>query len=61
MTNVIFAAALAFAQQQGGQAAQQAEGQVMSGGGWLFMSAAWVFILVLVFYTFSKVLRGKKS
>lgn len=60
MTNMIFAAALAFIQ-QGGGAAQRAEGQVMSGGGWLFMSAAWVFILVLVFYTFSKVLRGKKS
>lgn len=30
----------------------------MTAGGWVFMISAWVFILVLVYYTFSKVLRG---
>jgi hypothetical protein len=25
--------------------------------GWLFMVAAWIFILTLTFYTFSKVLK----
>jgi hypothetical protein len=32
----------------------------MTAGGWVFMISAWVFILVLVYYTFSKVLRGGK-
>ncbi len=32
----------------------------MTGGGWVFMISAWVFILTLVYYTFSKVLRGGK-
>lgn len=31
----------------------------MTTGGWLFMAGAWLAILVLVFYSFSKVL-GKK-
>lgn len=33
----------------------------MTGGGWVFMISAWAFILVLVYYTFSKVLRGGKQ
>lgn len=42
--------------------AREQAGQVMTGGGWLFMSGAWVFILVLVYYTFSKVLlAGRKK
>jgi len=42
--------------------AREQQEQVMTGGGWLFMSAAWVFILVLVYYTFSKVLlAGRKG
>jgi hypothetical protein len=32
----------------------------MKAGGWAFMIAAWVFILTLTFYTFSKVLKGNK-
>lgn len=31
----------------------------MTGGGWVFIAAAWVFILTLTFYTFGKIL-GKK-
>lgn len=34
---------------------------LMTAGGWVFMIAAWMFILVLVYYTFSKVLRGSKK
>ena len=30
----------------------------MTAGGWVFMLGAWAFILTLVYYTFSKVLRG---
>jgi hypothetical protein len=30
----------------------------MTTGGWVFMIGAWTFILTLVYYTFSKVLRG---
>ena len=33
----------------------------MTAGGWVFMISAWLFILVLVYYTFSKVLRGDKK
>lgn len=33
----------------------------MTAGGWVFMISAWTFILVLVYYTFSKVLRGDKK
>jgi len=33
----------------------------MTTGGWVFMIGAWTFILVLVYYTFSKVLRGDKK
>ena len=32
----------------------------MTAGGWIFMAAAWLFILTLTFYTFSKILRNKK-
>jgi hypothetical protein len=39
-------------------AAREQAGQLMTGGGWMFMSGAWVFILVLVYFTFSKVLLG---
>ncbi len=38
--------------------AQRAEAQTMTTGGWVFMIAAWFCILLLVYYTFSKVLRG---
>ena len=30
----------------------------MTTGGWIFMAGAWLCILILVYYTFSKVLRG---
>ena len=33
----------------------------MTTGGWVFMIGAWAFILTLVYYTFSKVLRGGKK
>ena len=33
----------------------------MTAGGWVFMLGAWAFILTLVYYTFSKVLRGGKK
>jgi len=33
---------------------------LMTAGGWVFMIGAWVFILTMVYYTFSKVLRGGK-
>lgn len=39
---------------------QQAAGVEMTTGGWVFLIAAWVSILWLTFYTFSKVLTGKK-
>jgi hypothetical protein len=39
---------------------QEAVRQQMTIGGWAFMAGAWIFILVLTFYTFSKVLFGKK-
>jgi choline-glycine betaine transporter len=59
MTTTLLATALAFLQQAGGAAAR-AEAAEMTTGGWVFMAAAWVFILTLVYYTFSKVLRGGK-
>lgn len=35
--------------------------QQMTTGGWIFMAGAWLFILSLVYFTFSKVLRrGRK-
>jgi hypothetical protein len=39
---------------------QEAVRQHMTTGGWTFMAGAWVFILVLTFYTFSKILTNKK-
>ena len=51
----------ALALMQATKTAQQAEAQVMSGGGWLFMSAAWVCILALVLFTFGKILRGGRK
>ena len=58
MTTLLLTAALAFLM-QGDQAAQRAVATTeMRTDGWVFLIAAWVFILVLVYYTFSKVLRG---
>jgi hypothetical protein len=39
------------------QPAQQPE---LTSGGWVFMALAWLLILALVFFTFSKVL-GKRT
>lgn len=63
MTNMTIATFLAFIQDAATTAAAREQaGQLITGGGWLFMSAAWVFILVLVYYTFSKVLlAGRKK
>ena len=58
MTTLLLTAALALLM-QGDQAAQRAARTTeMTTGGWVFLIAAWAFILVLVYYTFSKVLRG---
>ncbi len=38
--------------------AARAEAQTMTAGGWVFMLTAWFCILLLVYFTFSKVLRG---
>lgn len=40
------------------QQAERAEAQTMTTGGWVFMGSAWFCILVLITYTFSKVIRG---
>ena len=61
MTNLTIATVLAFMQEAAPVVAREQAGQVMTGGGWLFMSGAWVFILVLVYYTFSKVLLGGRK
>ena len=61
MTNQIIATFLALIQEAAPVVAREQQEQVMTGGGWLFMSAAWVFILVLVYYTFSKVLLGGRK
>lgn len=62
MTNLTVGAVLAFIQEAAPAVAREQAGQVMTGGGWLFMSGAWVFILVLVYFTFSKVLlAGRKK
>lgn len=47
----------ALLQATGGTSGRAAD-VLMTGGGWVFMIAAFVFILTLVYYTFSKVLRG---
>jgi hypothetical protein len=31
----------------------------MTGEGWIFMVAAWLFILTLTFFTFGKILKKK--
>jgi hypothetical protein len=59
ITTATLATALAFLRQAPG-AAGRAEAAEMTPGGWVFMAAAWAFILTLVYYTFSKVLRGGK-
>ena len=33
----------------------------MTAGGWIFMAAAWIFIISLTYYTFAKVLRGSRK
>ena len=33
----------------------------MTTGGWIFMGGAWAFILWLVYFTFSKVLRNARK
>lgn len=38
---------------------QDAARSHMTAGGWIFLAAAWTFILVLTFYTFSKILMKK--
>jgi hypothetical protein len=38
---------------------QNAARSHMTTGGWIFMAGAWIFILVLTFYTFSKILLKK--
>lgn len=35
--------------------------QQMTTGGWIFMAGAWLFILSLVYFTFSKVLRRSRK
>ena len=62
MSSTLALALLAFWQEAAPVVARERQEQVMTGEGWLFMSAAWVFILVLVCYTFSKVLlAGRKK
>ena len=61
MTNLTVGFVLALMQEAAPVVAREQQEQVMTGGGWLFMSAAWVFILVLVYYTFSKVLLGGRK
>jgi len=38
---------------------QATEPAHMTGGGWVFIIAAWIFILTLTFYTFGKILGNK--
>ena len=61
MTNLTIGTVLAFIQEAAPVVAREQQEQVMTGGGWLFMSGAWVFILVLVYFTFSKVLMGGRK
>lgn len=32
----------------------------MTAGGWAFMAMAWIFILALTFFTFSRILGNRK-
>jgi len=62
MTNLTVLALMALMQEAAPVVARERGEQVMTGGGWLFMSAAWVFILTLVYFTFSRVLlAGRKK
>ena len=58
MTTLLASAALAVFLQGDAAAKRAAATTEMTAGGWVFMLMAWAFILVLVYYTFSKVLRG---
>ena len=58
MTTLLASAALAFLLQGDAAAKRAAATTEMTTGGWVFIVAAWAFILTLVYYTFSKVLRG---
>jgi len=58
MTTLLATAALAVMLQSDAAAKRAVATTEMTTGGWVFMIAAWTFILVLVYYTFSKVLRG---
>lgn len=54
--------ALALMQVGSGAAAERAAAQTtMTTGGWVFMIGAWVCIFTLVYYTFSKVIRGGRN
>lgn len=57
MTSIIAATLIFFLQNRPGMAGA-GEAQHLTTGGWVFLIGAWVFILTLVYYTFSKVLRG---
>ena len=59
MTVIIAAILIFFLQDATGANRQVA--QSMTTGGWVFMIGAWVCILTLVFYTFSKVLGGGRK
>ena len=56
---LIIGTILMFLQATGATTSRPADVE-MTTGGWVFMISAWAFILTLVFYTFSKVLRGGK-
>jgi hypothetical protein len=60
MTNILLTALLFFLQSGSPEEPSRgaAEAATMTTGGWVFMACAWFFILTLVYYTFSKVLRG---
>ncbi len=58
MMTLLATAALAVFMQGDAAAKRAAATTEMTTGGWVFMFMAWAFILTLVYYTFSKVLRG---
>ena len=60
MMTTICGTAILFLVQAGHAAERAAVTTEMTTGGWVFMGAAWLGILTLVYYTFSKVLRGGK-
>jgi hypothetical protein len=63
MTNILLATLLFLLQSGSPEEPSRAtaEAATMTTGGWVFMACAWFFILALVYYTFSKVLRGPGS